>query len=74
MVEMIAPEEPHYLLGAGDIYDMQTRQAVSYANVRRRPSTSEPAGFCRTPVQTKYDLRACRTGAAPFDANSEGQR
>ncbi len=34
-------EKPDYLLGAGDIYNMKTRQA---GKARHRPATSEPTG------------------------------
>jgi hypothetical protein len=40
-------EKPYYLLSAGDIYNMKTRQVVTDATVRHRPSTSEPAGTAR---------------------------
>jgi cyanophycinase len=40
-------EKPYYLLGAGDVYNMKTRQVVAYANARRRPSTAEPRGTAR---------------------------
>jgi cyanophycinase len=40
-------ENPYYLLSAGDIYNMKTRQVVTDATVRHRPSTSEPAGTAR---------------------------
>jgi hypothetical protein len=40
-------EKPYDLLGAGDIYNMKTRQVVTYGDVRNRLSTEGPTGTGR---------------------------
>jgi len=46
-------EKPYYLLGAGDIYNMKTRQVVT---LRHRPTTSEPTGTARTRRDAPLDV------------------
>jgi len=60
-------EKPYYLLGAGDIYNMKTRQVVT---PRHRPSTSEPAGTARRRSPSGGVVQESRSAASAPPAES----
>ena len=54
-------ENPYYLLGAGDVYNMRTRQVV---HVRQRPSASEPTGTARPRSPSAGVVQESRSAAS----------
>ena len=60
-------EKPYYLLGAGDIYNMKTRQV---GKARHRPSTSEPTGMARPRSPSGGVAQESRSAASAPPVNS----